>query len=77
MLGVVNMVRYLLPPSAYPWHTRSRQSVQVTDGSTVMSQVGSLLTYGLGHIKSGTLHPYQIIFLFCGYLTVAWSIVTL
>ncbi|KAK4143438.1 major facilitator superfamily domain-containing protein [Dichotomopilus funicola] len=41
----------------------------------VVNMVGSLLTYGLSHIKS-TLHPYQIIFLFCGCLTLAWSIVT-
>ncbi|KAH8173600.1 major facilitator superfamily protein [Sarocladium implicatum] len=38
----------------------------------VVNMVGSLLTYGLGHIKS-SLRPYQIIFLFCGALTVAYS----
>ena len=36
-------------------------------------QLGSLLTYGLGHIQSKVLHSYQIIFLFCGCLTVAFS----
>lgn len=41
----------------------------------VVNIFGSLLSYGLGHIKSGTLHSYQIIFLFCGLLTVAFSIV--
>ena len=43
----------------------------------VVNILGSLLTYGLGHINSEVLHSYQIIFLFCGCLTVAWSIVTL
>jgi len=32
-------------------------------------QLGSLLSYGLAHIASQTLYPYQIIFLFCGLLT--------
>lgn len=36
---------------------------------------GSLLTYGLGHIKSSTLKEYQIIFLFFGLITVMYSIV--
>ncbi|KAJ7178376.1 MFS general substrate transporter [Mycena crocata] len=38
----------------------------------VTGMVGSLLTYGLGHIK-GKLHPYQVIFLFIGLLTVVCS----
>ncbi|KAK4150370.1 major facilitator superfamily domain-containing protein [Chaetomidium leptoderma] len=42
----------------------------------VVNIIGSLLTYGLGHINSGVLRSYQIIFLFCGLLTVTWSIVT-
>ncbi|KAK4102533.1 allantoate permease [Parathielavia hyrcaniae] len=42
----------------------------------VVNILGSLLSYGLGHIDSPVLHSYQIIFLFCGCLTVAWSIVT-
>ncbi|KAH7037069.1 major facilitator superfamily domain-containing protein [Microdochium trichocladiopsis] len=41
----------------------------------VVNILGSLLTYGLGHIKSDVLKPYQIIFLFCGLLTVVFSIV--
>ncbi|KAF7357794.1 hypothetical protein MVEN_00825400 [Mycena venus] len=36
--------------------------------------VGSILTFGLGHIHSH-LKPYQIIFLFTGILTVAFSVV--
>ncbi|KAL2133504.1 hypothetical protein VTI74DRAFT_2230 [Chaetomium olivicolor] len=42
----------------------------------VINILGSLLTYGLGHINSNVLRPYQIIFLFAGCLTVVWSIVT-
>ncbi|KAJ7782319.1 MFS general substrate transporter [Mycena maculata] len=37
--------------------------------------VGSILSFGLGHIKSSTLESYQIIFLFTGLLTVAFSLV--
>lgn len=38
-------------------------------------QFGSLLSYGLAKIQSDTLRPFQIIFLFCGCLTVAFSVV--
>lgn len=40
----------------------------------VTAIVGSLLTFGIGHIHSHVLFPYQIIFMFCGLLTVAFSI---
>ncbi|GME22857.1 Major facilitator superfamily [Neofusicoccum parvum] len=43
----------------------------------VVNILGSLLSYGLGHIDSHVLHSYQIIFLFCGLLTVVVSIVVL
>lgn len=33
------------------------------------------MTYGLGHINSPHLHSYQIIFLFCGLLTVVFSVI--
>ncbi|KIW18933.1 hypothetical protein PV08_03222 [Exophiala spinifera] len=36
---------------------------------------GSLLTYGIGHIDSPHLKPYQIIFLFFGLITIAYSAV--
>lgn len=39
----------------------------------IVNILGSLLTYGLGHIKSDRLYSYQIIFLFCGLLTVLVS----
>lgn len=32
----------------------------------ITNMVGSLLTYGIGHIHSSTLKEYQIIFLFFG-----------
>ncbi|KAI6382248.1 hypothetical protein MCOR25_000836 [Pyricularia grisea] len=41
----------------------------------IVNMIGSLLTYGLGHIQTEALHSYQIIFLFCGGLTVVWSVV--
>jgi hypothetical protein len=62
MLGVVNMV------STYSNVTLTIHLRNI--------QLGSLMTYGLGHIHS-RLHSYQIIFLFCGCLTVAFSIVVL
>ncbi|CAN8098236.1 unnamed protein product [Discula destructiva] len=37
--------------------------------------VGSLFTYGLAHIHSDRLFRYQVIFLFCGLLTVAYSFI--
>ncbi|KAF2852576.1 allantoate permease-like protein [Plenodomus tracheiphilus IPT5] len=39
----------------------------------IVNILGSLLSYGLGHIQSDRLHSYQIIFLFCGLLTVVVS----
>ncbi|CAK5281298.1 unnamed protein product [Mycena citricolor] len=41
----------------------------------VTNLLGSLLTYGLGQIKSDKLEPYQIIFLFAGLLTVIFSLI--
>ncbi|KAJ7187989.1 MFS general substrate transporter [Mycena filopes] len=57
------------------WWRRREQTLRLAywfamNGCTGM--VGSLLTFGLGHIK-GKLHPYQIIFLFIGLLTVVCS----
>ncbi|KAL6704877.1 hypothetical protein ACN47E_007560 [Coniothyrium glycines] len=40
----------------------------------IVNILGSLLSYGLGHIKSNLLYSYQIIFLFCGLLTVVVSV---
>ncbi|KAF3761646.1 allantoate permease [Cryphonectria parasitica EP155] len=58
------------------WWRRSEQTMRTSywssmNGVTLM--IGSLFTYGLGHIDSPTLFKYQIIFLFCGLLTVAYS----
>ncbi|KAL3462682.1 major facilitator superfamily domain-containing protein [Aspergillus heterothallicus] len=41
------------------------------------SIVGSLFTYGLGHIHSKTLYSYQTIFILCGLLTVLYSFIVL
>lgn len=40
----------------------------------ITNMFGSLLVYGLAHIPS-SLHTYQIVFLFCGCITVAFSFV--
>ncbi|UKZ45908.1 hypothetical protein TrVGV298_000102 [Trichoderma virens] len=59
------------------WYRRKEQTTRNASWYAmlgVVNMLGSLLTYGLGHIKS-TLRPYQIIFLFCGCITVAFSIV--
>lgn len=65
MLGVVNMVS--IPPIP---------NQQTNFILTASSKLGSLLAYGLGHIKS-PLRPYQVIFLFCGAITVGFSVVML
>ncbi|KAH7086385.1 major facilitator superfamily domain-containing protein [Paraphoma chrysanthemicola] len=62
------------------WWRRSEQTLRTAywnamNGVTFI--VGSLFTYGLGHISSDSMHKYQIIFLFCGLLTVAYSFVVL
>ncbi|KXT01426.1 hypothetical protein AC578_9507 [Pseudocercospora eumusae] len=59
------------------WWRRGEQTLRTmswTSMNGVTLIVGSLFTYGLGHIQSKALFPYQIIFLFCGLLTVVYSI---
>ncbi|KAK4112413.1 MFS general substrate transporter [Canariomyces notabilis] len=58
------------------WWRRSEQTMRTSywnamNGITAI--VGSLFTYGLGHIESRVMFKYQIIFLFCGLLTVVYS----
>ncbi|KAI1326257.1 MFS general substrate transporter [Xylariaceae sp. FL0255] len=60
------------------WWRRREQTVRIgywyaMNGFTNM--FGSLITWGLGHIENSKLAPYQIIFLFFGILTVAFSFV--
>jgi MFS family permease len=62
------------------WWRRSEQTMRTAywnamNGVTYI--IGSLFTYGLGHINSNSMYKYQIIFLFCGLLTVTYSIVML
>lgn len=62
------------------WWRRSEQTLRTAywnamNGVTFI--IGSLFTYGLGHINSETLYKYQIIFMFCGLLTVVYSLVVL
>ncbi|KAH7370950.1 major facilitator superfamily domain-containing protein [Rhexocercosporidium sp. MPI-PUGE-AT-0058] len=60
------------------WWRRSEQTNRnaawyAMNGVTTI--LGSLLSYGFGHIKSKALHSYQIIFLACGLLTVVFSVI--
>jgi MFS family permease len=62
------------------WWRRSEQTLRTSYWNAmngVTSVVGSLFTYGLGHIVSPVMYRYQIIFLFCGLLTVVYSAVVL
>ncbi|KAJ5172154.1 hypothetical protein N7492_004747 [Penicillium capsulatum] len=58
------------------WYRRMEQPVRLGSWyamNGVVNMFGSLITYGLGHIKSSIFAPYQIIFLFFGLITVATS----
>jgi len=62
------------------WWRRGEQTLRTSywnamNGITAI--VGSLFTYGLGHIESKVMFKYQIIFLFCGLLTVCYAAVVL
>ncbi|KAI1641367.1 major facilitator superfamily domain-containing protein [Biscogniauxia mediterranea] len=59
------------------WWRRSEQTLRTSywnamNGLTFI--VGSLVTYGLGHIVSDKIYRYQTIFIFCGGLTVIFGI---
>ena len=59
------------------WWRRSEQTLRTSywnsmNGLTFI--VGSLATYGLGHINSEKIYKYQIIFIFCGTITVVFGI---
>ncbi|CAG9938731.1 unnamed protein product [Clonostachys rosea f. rosea IK726] len=59
------------------WYRRREQTTRNAAWYStlgIVNMLGSLLAYGLGHIQS-SLRPYQIIFLFCGAVTVAFSAV--
>ncbi|KAF2437731.1 MFS general substrate transporter [Karstenula rhodostoma CBS 690.94] len=59
------------------WYKRSEQTNRNAAWYAMLGIVnilGSLLSYGLGHIHSDLLHSYQIIFLFCGLLTAVVSV---
>jgi MFS family permease len=60
------------------WWRRSEQTLRTSywnamNGVTFI--VGSLLTYGLGHIESKRIYKYQTIFIFCGLVTVLYAFV--
>ncbi|KAL2847537.1 major facilitator superfamily domain-containing protein [Aspergillus pseudoustus] len=61
------------------WYRRREQPMRLSSWyamNGVVNMFGSLLAFGLGHINS-SLAPYQIIFLFFGCLTVAFSFAVL
>jgi len=58
------------------WWRRREQPVRLASWyamNGITNMLGSLITYGLGHIMSPHLKSYQIIFLFFGVITVAYS----
>ncbi|PWN52272.1 MFS general substrate transporter [Violaceomyces palustris] len=62
------------------FYRRSEQGFRICcwysmNGATII--IGSIVAYGLGHIKSDLLRPYQIIFLTLGLITALWGIVTI
>ncbi|KAH8680562.1 major facilitator superfamily domain-containing protein [Xylariales sp. PMI_506] len=62
------------------WWRRGEQTMRTSYWNAmngVTSIVGSLVTYGLGHVTSNVVYRYQTIFLFCGLLTVLYSFVVL
>ncbi|KAJ5369024.1 Major facilitator superfamily domain general substrate transporter [Penicillium cataractarum] len=59
------------------WWRRSEQTLRVSYWNAmngITSIIGSLMTYGLGHIHSDKIYRYQTIFLFCGLTTVLFSV---
>ncbi|KAH8828273.1 major facilitator superfamily domain-containing protein [Flagelloscypha sp. PMI_526] len=55
------------------WYRRAEQPLRIciwygTNGFGTI--LGGAMSFGLGHIKSNTVHSYQIIFIFTGLLTV-------
>ncbi|KAI3324719.1 MFS general substrate transporter [Xylariaceae sp. AK1471] len=62
------------------WWRRSEQTLRTSYWNAmngVTQIVGSLVTYGLGHIMSDKIYRYQVIFIFCGVLTVLFGVVFL
>ncbi|KAL4940560.1 hypothetical protein BDV06DRAFT_224003 [Aspergillus oleicola] len=61
------------------WYRRREQPMRLSSWyamNGVVNMFGSLIAFGLGHINS-SLAPYQIIFLFFGLITVAFSFAVL
>ncbi|KAI1420172.1 major facilitator superfamily domain-containing protein [Xylaria sp. FL1777] len=59
------------------WWRRSEQTLRTSYWNAmngVTQIVGSLVTYGLGHIISRNIYRYQVIFIFCGVSTFLYGI---
>ncbi|EPS27703.1 hypothetical protein PDE_02647 [Penicillium oxalicum 114-2] len=62
------------------WYRRLEQPVRLGSWyamNGVVNMLGSLITYGLGHIDSPVFEPYQIIFLFFGLITIGVALAVL
>ncbi|KAF8315253.1 MFS general substrate transporter [Clavulina sp. PMI_390] len=54
------------------WYRRAEQPIRIAafySMNGIGTIVGSGIVYGLGHVKTTTLHTYQIVFLFFGLIT--------
>lgn len=56
------------------WYRRSEQPVRIaawygTNG--IATIIGSIISYGFGHVKSDKIHSWQLIYMFAGLITVA------
>ncbi|KAJ3554601.1 hypothetical protein NPX13_g10571 [Xylaria arbuscula] len=59
------------------WWRRSEQTLRTSYWNAmngVTQIVGSLVTYGLGHIMSHQIYRYQVIFIFCGVTTFLYGL---
>ncbi|KAK6069295.1 transporter [Seiridium cupressi] len=59
------------------WWRRSEQTLRTSYWNAmngVSFIVGSLVTFGLGHVESQHIYKYQTVFIFCGGLTVLFGI---
>lgn len=67
------MVLPILSLITATWYRRSEQPMRVAGWFTsngYATIIGSALTYGVGHIRSSSIHPYQILFLITGLSTI-------
>ncbi|RFU34761.1 hypothetical protein B7463_g1530, partial [Scytalidium lignicola] len=62
------------------WYTKREQAFRMGIWyacSGYISSFSPLINYGIGHITSGSLHPWQYMYLLAGGITTLWSFVIL